>query len=78
MAAFRSSWRLFSRQKAQEQEIIGIVSLGGLRMMCKALGFSCEFLNWDSAAFKNHAHIRDYLKNAPGQRQRYPAVLRPM
>lgn len=64
--------------EGQDENIIGLVSRGGLRLMCKALGISCEFLKWNSADFDSHANLEDYLRESPGGRQRYSAVLRPL
>jgi hypothetical protein len=61
----------------QKQNVIGRVSCGGLKLMCKALGFSCEFLDWKAFDFPDRSHLADYLKEAPGRGQRYTAILRP-
>lgn len=61
----------------QQKNVIGVVSRGGLTLMCEALGFDCEFLKWETSNFASHANLDDYLKENPGGRQRYSVVLRP-
>ena len=59
-----------------KDNVIGLVSVGGLRMMCRVLGFSIEFVDWLSPKFADTRKLDDYIKRAPGQKQRYTAILR--
>ncbi len=60
----------------EKDSIVGVVSRGGLRMMCKVLGFDIEFLRWNASDFQNHAALVDYFSADNNKRRRFSAILR--
>ncbi|MGH7886743.1 MAG: methyltransferase domain-containing protein, partial [Candidatus Binatia bacterium] len=60
----------------EKASVVGVVSKGGLKMICRALNFDIEFLNWNSSDFPNHAGLRDYFPAGRNGRRRFSAVLR--
>jgi hypothetical protein len=60
----------------QDKDVVGVVSKGGLRMMCQALGFSCQFLEWDASRFESRANLWDYFDEELGGMHRYSVILR--
>lgn len=60
----------------EKESVVGVVSKGGLRMICKALGFDVEFLSWNPTDFPNHAALTDYFQEGRDKRRRFSVVLR--
>lgn len=58
--------------------VIGLVSVGGLRMICQSLGFSIEYIDWLAPRFADTRKLEDYVIPQPGKKQRYTAILRPL
>jgi hypothetical protein len=61
---------------AEKQSVVGIVSKGGLIVMCKALGFSVNFLSWSPENFRNRAGLTDYFEQGRDKRRRFSVILR--
>ncbi len=57
--------------------IVGLMSKGGVRLLSKSLGYSCQFLDWNPSDFVNHDGLSDYFTEANDKRRRFSIVLRP-
>lgn len=65
-----------ARSDYETKSVVGVVSKGGLKMMCSTLGFNVEFLNWNPLDFPNHAGLNDYFGEASDKRRRFSVILR--
>jgi hypothetical protein len=60
----------------QKDNIVGVVSRGGLDMMCRSLGLRVEYIPWKRADHPNRTKIADYFGVSPRGKKRFTLHLR--